>query len=200
MGIFPSTPPSMDTTTVHMITSFDYEPKGKHVVESTSLSSHKALYDTIQTFSDDHMDDLHLVTLDPYHLPYWLEPSLPILDYLSKTFPFDESIMEIMNIDESIWEDHHHRSMFLPNTSLVRHDFASLFPTDIVNVPQSLILLQDTDSKGNLFNITQTNSIDISTNIDTIKHVHVGKNCSADESETYKELFKEFHDFFFLVL
>ena len=35
MGIFPSTPPSIDTATVHMITSFDYEPKGKKVVEST---------------------------------------------------------------------------------------------------------------------------------------------------------------------
>ena len=52
MGIFPSTPPSTDITTVHMITSFDYEHKGKHVVESTSLSPHEAMYDTIQTFFD----------------------------------------------------------------------------------------------------------------------------------------------------
>ena len=27
-------------------------------------------------------------------------------------------------------------------------------------------------------------------------HVHVGKNCSVDESEAYKALFKEFHDIF----
>ena len=101
-----------------------------------------------------------------------------------------------MNIDEPIWEDHHHRSMFLPNTSLSSHDFASLFPTDIVNVPQSPILLQDTDFEGNLCNITQTNPIDISAKPDVIEHVHVGKNCSADESEAYKELFKEFRDIF----
>ena len=69
-----------------MITSFDYEPKGKHVVESTSLSWHEAVYETIQTFFNDHTDDLHLVASDPYHLPYWLEPSLPILDDLSETF------------------------------------------------------------------------------------------------------------------
>ena len=94
MGIFPSTPPSTDTATIHMIASFDYEPKVKHVVDSTSLSPHESMYDTIQTFSDDHTDDLHLVASDPYHLPYWLEPSLPILDYLSETFPFDESIMD----------------------------------------------------------------------------------------------------------
>ena len=29
MGIFPSTSPSTDTVTMHMIASFDYEPKGK---------------------------------------------------------------------------------------------------------------------------------------------------------------------------
>ena len=148
------------------------------------------MYDTIQTLSDDHIDDLHLVASDPYHLPYWLEPSLPILDYLSKTFPSNESIMEIMSTDESIWEDHHHRSMFLPNTSSVNHDYASLFPTDIINIPQSPILLQDADSEGNLCNIIQTNLIYISAKPDTIEHVHVGKNCLVDEFEAYKALFK----------
>ena len=52
MRIFPSTPPNKDTVIVHMIISFDCDPKGKQVVESTSLSSHEAMYDTIQTFSD----------------------------------------------------------------------------------------------------------------------------------------------------
>ena len=58
MGIFPSTPPRMDTMTIHMIASFDYEPKSKQVVDSTSSSSHEAMYDAIQTFSNDHTDDL----------------------------------------------------------------------------------------------------------------------------------------------
>ena len=132
--------------------------------ESTLLSPHEAMYDTIKTFSDDYTDDLHLVDSDPYHLPYWLEPSLHVLDYLSETFPSNETT----------WEDHHHRSMFLPNTSLVIHDYASLFPTDIFNVPQSPILLQDIDSEENLCNITQMNPIDISAKPDTIEHVHVG--------------------------
>ena len=70
MGIFPSTPPSTDTTIVQMITSFDTEPPGTNVVESTSLSPHKAMYDTIQTCSDDHTNDIHLVASNPYHLPY----------------------------------------------------------------------------------------------------------------------------------
>ena len=104
--------------------------------------------------------------------------------------------MEIMSMNEPIWEDHHHRSSFLPNTSSVDHDFASLFSTDIVNTPQIPLLLQDINSKRNLCNITQTNSIDILANPGTIEHVHVGQNCSADEFEAHKALFKEFHDIF----
>ena len=83
MGIFPSTPSSMDTATIHMIDSFYYEPKGKNVVDSTSLRSHEEMCNVIQTLSNDHTDEIHLMASDPYHLPYWLEPSLPILDYLS---------------------------------------------------------------------------------------------------------------------
>ena len=147
--------------------------------ENKLLSPHEEMYNIIQTLFDDHTDELHLVASDPYHLPYWLEPSLPILDYLSDTFPFDESIMEIMSMNEPIWEDHHHRSSFLPNTSSVDHDFASLFSTNIVNTPQNPILLQDTDSKGNLCNITQTNPIDILAKAGTLEHVHAGHNCSA---------------------
>ena len=196
MGVFPSTPPSTDSASTNMIASFDNEPKNHYVVESTSLSPHEAMYDAIQTSSDDHTDDLHLVASNPCHLPYWLEPSLPVLDYLSEPFPSDESIMEIMNTDESIWEDHHHRSMFLLNTSSVNHEFASLFPTDIFNITQSPILLQNTDSEGNLCSITQTNPIDISAKHDTIEHVHVGQNYSTDEHEAYNTLFKEFCDIF----
>ena len=77
-------------------------------------------------------------------------------------------------MNEPIWEDHHHRSLFLPNTSSVDHDFASLFSTDIVKTPQNPILLQNMDSEGNLCNITQTNPIDISAKPVTLEHVHVG--------------------------
>ena len=83
MGIFSSTPPNIEMMTVNMISSFDYDPKGKQIFESTSLSLHEEMYNVIQTLFDYHTDELHLVASDPYHLPYWLEPSLPILDYLS---------------------------------------------------------------------------------------------------------------------
>ena len=149
------------------------------------LSPHEEMYNIIQNLFNDHIDELHLVTSDPYHLPYWLEPSLPILDYLSETFPSDKSIMDIMKTNEPIWEDHHHKSSFLPNTSSADHDFASLFSIDIVNTPQNPILLLDTDSEGNLCNIAQTNPIGISAMPGTLEHVHVEQNCSAEESKAY---------------
>ena len=100
--------------------------------------------------------------------------------------------MEIMNTYESIWEDHHHRSMFLPNTSLVNHDYASLFPADIVNVPQSPILLQDIDSEGNLCNITQMNLIDISAKLDTIEHVMLGRTARQMNLKHTSHFLKKF--------
>ena len=144
-----------------MIPMTSYSTKGKEVVDSSSLGPYEALYDVVQSASDVQPDDLHLVALDPYHLPYWLEPSLPTLDYLTQTFPLDESIIEIMSANEPIWEDHHDQSSFLPNASSVEFDLVSLIGIDIVNDPQIPVLLQDIDSKENICNITKTTSIDI---------------------------------------
>ena len=81
--------------------------------------------------------------------------------------------MEIMSTDEPVWEDHHHRSSFLPNASSVDFDLVSLISTDIVSDSQTPVLLQDTDSEGNVCNITKTTPIDILFKPRTIEHVHV---------------------------
>ena len=101
-----------------------------------------------------------------------------------------------MNTNESVWEDHHHISLFLPNTNLTYNDFVSLLGTNIVYVPQTPVLLQDFESKGNLCNITTMVLIDISVKSGTIEHVHIGKKCPIDETEEYKALSKEFLDIF----
>ena len=62
--------------------------------------------------------------------------------------------MAIMCVDEPIWEDHHHRSSFIPNASSIEFDLVSLNSPDIVNNPQTPVLLQGTDSEGNICNIT----------------------------------------------
>ena len=82
MRIFSLNPPNTEMATVNMISSFDYDSKGKQIVGSTSLSLHESMYNVIQTLSDDHTNDIHSVDLDPYDLAYWLEPSLPNLYYL----------------------------------------------------------------------------------------------------------------------
>ena len=82
--------------------------------------------------------------------------------------------MEIMSESEPIWEDHHHQSSFLPNATLVGFDLESLIGTDIVTHPQTPVMLQNTESEGNLCNITKTTPIDISVKPRTIEHVHVG--------------------------
>ena len=179
-----------------MISTFGYDPKGNQVVKSSSLSPHEAVDDAIQSAFDVHTDDLDLVALDPYHLPYWLEPSLPTMDYLSQNFLLDESIIEIMSMNEPVWEDHHHRSSFLPNTSSVDNDFVSLSGTDIVDIPQKPLLLQDSKYEGNLCNITKMSPINISVKPGTIEHVHVGKNCSMEETEEYRALFKKSQNIF----
>ena len=82
--------------------------------------------------------------------------------------------MDIMSVDEPIWEDHHHRSSFLPNANSTVLDFFSLISSDIVKYPQKPILLQGVDSEGNMCNITQTTPIDISVKPKTIEQVHIG--------------------------
>ena len=175
-----------------MISTTGYNTKGKEIVESSSLGPHEAMYDAIQSISDDHVDDLHLVDLYPYHLTYWLELSLSTLNYLTQTFSSDESIMEIMSESETVWEDHHYRSSFLPNATSMGFDLESLISTNIVTHIKKLVLLQNTESEGNLCNTTKTTSIDISVKPGTIEHVHVKKNYSMEESEAYRALFKKF--------
>ena len=98
--------------------------------------------------------------------------------------------METMSESETIWEDHHHRSSFLPNATSVGFDLESLLSTDIFTHPQTLVLFQIMESGGNLCNITKTTPIGISIKPRTIEHVHVGQNCLREETEAYRALFK----------
>ena len=83
------------------------------------------------------------------------------LDYISYTFPSDESIMEIMSLEEMPWKDHHHRSSFLPPCHVVEEHFTSVVSFDVLTNPQSLILTRDVESEGNICNITKTMPVDI---------------------------------------
>ena len=79
-------------------TSYESQDKGKSIIDSTSLSHFKEMYQDIQSISHFTINDHLLVDLDAYLLPYWLETPSPYLDYIFHTLPFDESIMEVMSL------------------------------------------------------------------------------------------------------
>ena len=110
MGVFPSfdPPPTLQTASINMI-STSHVDKGKAIVdESTSFSSFEEIYNAIQATSDPTINDHLLMASDHYHIPYWLENPSPSLDYLSHTLPTDESIMEVMSLEEMPWKYYHH--------------------------------------------------------------------------------------------
>jgi hypothetical protein len=78
----------------------------------------KETYSVIQ-FSSPYFDDQHLVASNSYSLPSWLK-SLPSFSYylLQKQFS-DESIMEMLSIEELPLGDHHHRSSFLTSLDVI---------------------------------------------------------------------------------
>ena len=108
--------------------------KWKSLVDSTSLSHFEEMYQAIQSTSHPTINDHILVALETYHLPYWLETP-PYIYYILHTLPSNETIMEVMSLDEIPWKHHHHRSSFLPNLPMVEDHFGTMVSSDIVTNP-----------------------------------------------------------------
>ena len=73
----------------------------------------------------------------------------------------------------------------------------ALFPPHLWTTTSQLpSILSDIFSKGNLSNILETISIDISVKHGVAEHIQIGTNCSPDEIQLYTALFKEFRDVF----
>ena len=124
MGIFSlANTPSTQTVSVKMISSKNHDTsnKGKSIVDSTHLSHFEEIYQAIQSTNDPTINDHLLVASNPYHPPYWL--TTPSLDDLLQPLPSDESIMEVMYLDEMHWKDRNHRSSFLPSYQMVEDNF-----------------------------------------------------------------------------
>jgi hypothetical protein len=159
------------------------------------LSPVEVEYDAIQSTSPS-LDNQHLLASTPYFLTSWLDSLSSTFDFNQPIFPSDESIMEMLSIEEAQWDDNHHHSSFLPSLDEIEKDVSSIFPINIIDSPQSLILTQDTISEGNLGNILHRITVDISTKEGIVENIQLGANCSTEEVETYTALFKEFHDIF----
>jgi len=77
------------------------------------------------------------MSLNMYSQSPWLGSS-DSTDPLTKTFPSDESIMEIMSLEEARWNDTQHRSSFLPRPAIMTtclEKFSSHFPTQPLQMP-----------------------------------------------------------------
>jgi hypothetical protein len=155
------------------------------------LSPAEAAYVAIQSTSPSS-NTSHALAIDTYSLPSWLNSLSSAVDYISHIFPSDESIMEMLSIDDLPWDDNHHRSSFLPISEEIR-DIQSVSSPD---VPNDSKLPQDTFSEGNMGNISPTITIDISIKEGVVENINLGANCTPDEVASYTALFQEFRDVF----
>ena len=71
--------------------------------------------------------------------------------------------------------------------------FASCVPSPPLQTP---VQLYQVSSEGNMGNITQTQSIDISVKPGIVEHLHIGVTCTPEEIQLYSNLFREFRDVF----
>jgi hypothetical protein len=163
--------------------------------DTMPLSLAEAVYVAIQSASPSPNESNSLAP-DAYSMPSWLDSLSSAVDYISHIFPSDESIMEMLSIDDLPWDDNHHRSSFLLSLEEIQQDIHSVFPPDVANALQSPILTQDAFSKGNMGNISTMIVIDISIKEGVMENIHLGANCTPDEVVSYTTLFKEFRDVF----
>jgi hypothetical protein len=210
MGTFPTPlpPTTHHVSTINMISTTVYQslessepwvvpsPLELYALGDTMpLSPPKTSYIAIQSNSPSS-DDQHLLAPDSYLMPSWLNSLSSVIDYISQIFPSDESIMEMLSIDDVPWDDSHHQSSFLPPLEEIQEDIHFVFPRDVVDFPQSAILTQDTLSEGNLGKISSTIVIDISIKEGVMENINLGANFSPEEVVSYTALFKEFCDVF----
>jgi hypothetical protein len=105
-------------------------------------------------------------------------------------------IMEIMFVEDTPWDDGHHRSiLFFEPETIKSYQWISNTSTVITIPPVSEPTL-DVLYEGNLGNISPTIPLDISIKPAIVENVHIGASCPLDEIQTYKPLFQEFHDIF----
>jgi hypothetical protein len=145
MGTFPTPlpPNTHHISTVDIILTMDYqslESFDPWIVPSSlefdalddtmPLSPAETSYVATQSASPS-LDDQHLLAPNSYSMPLLLNSFSSLFDYISPIFPFDESIREMMSIDELPRDDNHHRSSFVPPHEEIREDIHSIFPPDV---------------------------------------------------------------------
>jgi hypothetical protein len=150
MGTFPTPlpPTTHHISTVDMILTEAYQSlessdpwivpsplKFDALGDTVPLSPAETSYVSIQ-FVSPSPDDQHLLAPDSSSMPSRLSSLSSTIDYISPIFPLDESIMEMLSIDELPQDDNHHRSSFLPPREEILAYTQFISPPD-VNFPSS---------------------------------------------------------------
>jgi hypothetical protein len=97
--------------------------------DTMPLSPAETSYISIQSASPSS-EDQHLLAPDISSMQSQLSSLLSTINYISPNFPSNESIMEMLCIDELPWDDNHHRSSFLPPREDIQADIQSISPPD----------------------------------------------------------------------
>jgi hypothetical protein len=195
MGTFPIPPPDIPPPFVASINMI-----------STSVRETPASHDPwIVPDPGDYLRYGEQMPLSPVESAYQAiqstTPSTPSLcdsspDLFHVIFPTDEMIMSVMSMEDTPWDDGHHRSiLFLEQDTIESYQWISTPSTVVVisSVPEST---HDVLYEGNLSNISPTIPLDISIKPGVVENVHIGASCSVDEVVTYKAIFQEFCDVF----
>jgi hypothetical protein len=195
MGTFPISPPAIPHPSVASINMI-----------STSIRETPASFDLwIVPNSDDHLLYGDQIPLSPVESAYQTiqsaTPSTPSLGDLSLNplcviFPTDEMIMSVMSMEDTPWDDGHHRSIFFLEQHTIESYQQMLTLSTVVVISTMPESTHDMFYEGNLSNISPTIPLDISIKPRVIENVHIGASCSNDEVVTYKSLFQEFCDVF----
>lgn len=112
------------------------------------------------------------MNLDTYVPSPWFG-SWDYSDPLSEIYPLNESIIEVMSMDETPWNDLHHHYSFLPSLSEMPSCLEVFISHSLMHPLQTTILVHEV-LEGNMGNITTTIPIDISVQPEIIKIFQLG--------------------------
>lgn len=104
--------------------------------------------------------------------------------------------MNIMSLEETPWNDAHHRSSFLLSVAYISSCLDTFVSHTHTHPLQTPILVHEGLSEGNMGNITTIVPIDISLKRGIFDKIHINVSCSPDQINIYTTLFKEFRDVF----
>lgn len=135
--------------------------------------------------SNDHLvSSIHTYSQSPWFGSWDYD------DPLNERFLTDEGILEVMYLEETPWNDGHHRSSFLSSLCEIATGLENRVSPESTGPHQNPISVHEFLFEGRMGNISTTILIDIYVRLGIVENIHVGASCSLDEIKFYTTLFK----------